>query len=202
MIFSSGWLRLGLLSLVTLAIVACFEETVPDVASETVSQAELKVSFQQALEIAEATADGKKAYSMERETEEGQPVIEVGIDGREIFVHAVNGEIVATDDLRETGDQEDVEEITEFIRLQSFATVSILEALQAGEEFAGEQAHTIELENEDGNLVYEVVVGRQEIYVDAGNGQVLYTEGGDAASEEQASSIQVPGGGNDDDDEE
>ncbi|MEL7143806.1 MAG: hypothetical protein AAGL08_16485, partial [Cyanobacteria bacterium J06573_11] len=38
------------------------------------------------------------------------------------------------------------------------------------------------------HLVYEVVVGRQEIYVDAGTGQVLYTEGGAGGNEtEQAS---------------
>jgi len=52
------------------------------------------------------------------------------------------------------------------------------------------------LENEDGNLVYEVGIGLQEIYVDAGNGQVLYTETvgkGDEIDDSQAkSSIQIP----------
>jgi uncharacterized membrane protein YkoI len=183
-------------------MVACMEEKIPEIVSESVSQSEFKVTFPEALAIAEATTDGKQAYSMERETEEGQPVIEVGIDGREIFVHAVSGEIISVDDLRTTGDQEDLEEITEFLELHALAIVPILEALQSGEAFAGEQAHTIELENEDGNLVYEVVVGRQEIYVDAGTGQVLYTEGGsDDDDTEQASSIQVPGGSDDDDDD-
>lgn len=190
----TSWLRLGLLSLAAVGMTACFEEKVPDVALESAPQSELKVSLQEALEIAEATTDGKKAYSLERETEEGQPVVEVGIDGREIFVHAINGEIIAVDDLRENGDPEDKDEIKEFLELQDLATVAILDALNAGEAFAGDTAHTIELDNEDGNLVYEVVVGRQEIYVDAGNGQVLYTE---EATAEQASSIQVPGGGND-----
>lgn len=200
MVFRNGWIRLGLLSLVAWGMVACFEEKVPEILSESTPQSELKISLQEALVIAEATTDGKKAYSVERETEEGQPVIEVGIDGHEIFVHAVNGEIIATDDLRETGDQEDIEEITEFLKLQSLATVSILDALRVGEELSGEPAHTIELENEDGSLVYEVVVGRQEIYVDAGNGQVLYTEGGaEETGKKQPSSIQIPGEGNDDD---
>lgn len=195
--FEKQWFKLGLISLAVLNITACIEEEIPDISLESVPQAEFKVTFPEALAIAEAMIDGKQAYSMEREKEDGQPVIEVGIDGQELFVHAVTGEIVSIDDLRETDDQEDLEEVTEFLQLQSLATVPILEALQAGEAFAGEQAHTVELENEDGNLVYEVVVGRQEIYVDAGNGEVLYTEGGSDANEtEQASSIQVPGGDN------
>lgn len=193
--FEKQWFKLGLISLAVLNITACIEEEIPDISSESVPQAEFKVTFPEALAIAEAMVDGKQAYSMEREKEDGQPVIEVGIDGQEIFVHAVTGEIVSIDDLRGTDDQEDLEEVTEFLQLQSLAMVPILEALQAGEAFAGEQAHTVELENEDGNLVYEVVVGRQEIYVDAGTGEVLYTEGGSDDNEtEQASSIQVPGG--------
>ncbi|MEL6232273.1 MAG: PepSY domain-containing protein [Cyanobacteria bacterium J06627_3] len=198
--FEKQWFKLGLISLAVLNITACIEEEIPDISLESVPQAEFKVTFPEALAIAEAMVDGKQAYSMELEKEDGQPVIEVGIDGQEIFVHAVTGEIVSIDDLRGTDDQEDLEEITEFLQLQSLATVPILEALQTGEAFAGEQAHTVELENEDGNLVYEVVVGRQEIYVDAGTGQVLYTEGGAGGNEtEQASSIQVPGDDNDDD---
>ncbi|NER30664.1 MAG: hypothetical protein F6J89_24370, partial [Symploca sp. SIO1C4] len=39
------------------------------------TQQKFKIKFDQALRIAEATTDGK-AYSMERETEEGKPVIE------------------------------------------------------------------------------------------------------------------------------
>lgn len=195
--FEKQWFKLGLISLAVLNITACIEEEIPDISLESVPQSEFKVTFPEALAIAEAATDGKQAYNMEWEKEDGQPVIEVGIDGQEICIHAVTGEIISIDDLRGTDDQEDLEEITEFLKLQALATVPILEALQAGEAFAGEQAHTVELENEDGNLVYEVVVGRQEIYVDAGTGQVLYTEGGSGGNEtEQASSIQVPGGDN------
>lgn len=185
-----GWLGFGILSLAAVGLTACFEEAIPEVSLESVPQSDLKVSLQEALKIAEATADGEKAYSIERETEEGQPVIEVGIDGREIFVHATSGEIISVDDLRVSEDPEDQEEIEEFLELQSFATVSILDALNAGEAFAGKSAHTVELDNEDGNLVYEVVVGRQEIYIDAGNGQVLSSE--EESADEQPSSIQVP----------
>jgi hypothetical protein len=83
--------------------------------------------------------------------------------------------------------------------LQKLATIPIQAALQATESFAGGQAHTVELENEDGNLVYEVVIELQEIYVDAGNGKVLYTETVRQANEtdetddsQPSSSIQAP----------
>lgn len=143
--------------------------------AEAVKTQESKITFQEALWIAE-TALGGKAYNMERETEDGKPVIEVGIDGKEVFVDADSGKIVLIEDLYQKGDREDIKEITETLELQKLATISIQEALQAAESFAGGQAHTVELENEDGNLVYEVVVKLQEIYVDAGNGKLLYTE--------------------------
>ena len=48
--------------------------------------------------------------------------------------------------------------------------------MQAAESFADGQVHEVELNNEDGNLVYKVMIASQEVYVDAGNGQVLFTE--------------------------
>lgn len=159
------------------------------------TQQRSKITLQEALQIAETTIDGK-AYGVEREIEEGKAVIEVEISGKEVFVDAESGEIVAMDDLYETGDREDLEEVNEALQLQPLAKTTIQEALEAAESFAGDQAHTVELENEDGNLVYEVGIGLQEIYVDAGNGQVLYTETvgkGDEIDDSQAkSSIQIP----------
>ncbi|NEO31639.1 MAG: PepSY domain-containing protein [Symploca sp. SIO3C6] len=133
---------------------------------------------------------------MERETEEGKPVIEVAMGGQEIFVDAETGEIVAIDNLYEKGDPEDLEEINEFLKLQKYGVIPIQEALEAAESFAGGQAHTVELENEDGNLVYEVVIGLQEVYVDAGNGKVLFSETISTVNKSDdsqfKSSIQVP----------
>ncbi len=134
-----------------------------------------KIKLQEALRIAETAVDGK-AYGMERETKDGKSVIEVRIDGKEVFVDAESGKIVLIEDFYQTGDRENIKEATEALELQKLATTTIQEALQAAESFAGGQAHTVELENEDGNLVYEVVIQLQEIYVDAGNGKVLYTE--------------------------
>lgn len=139
------------------------------------TQQRAKITFQAALRIAETAVNGK-AYSVERETEDGKPVIEVGIGGKEVFVDAESGEIVKIENLYQKGDREDIKEIAEALKLQKLATIPIQEALQVAENFAGGQAHTVQIENEDGNLVYEVVIKLQEIYVDAGNGKLLYTE--------------------------
>lgn len=154
-----------------------------------------KIKFQEALRIAETAVDGK-AYGMERETQDGKPVIEVRIKGKEVFVDAESGKIVLIEDLYQKGDREDIEEVTEALELQKLATIPIQEALQAAESSSGGQAHTVELENEDGNLVYEVVIELREIYVDAGNGQLLYTETVGQVNEmddsQPSSSIQAP----------
>jgi uncharacterized membrane protein YkoI len=149
-----------------------------------------KITFQKALQIAEA-AIGGKAYGVERETEGGKPVIEVGIDGQEVFVDAETGEIVLIDNLRQKGDREDIEEITKALELQRFAVVTIQAALQAGESFAGNQAHSVSIENEDGNIVYEVVVGLQKVFIDAGNGQVISTKAVGQAKENAYSTPEV-----------
>lgn len=154
-----------------------------------------KITFPEALRIAES-AMGSKAYNVERETEGGKPVIEVGIDEKEVFVDAESGKIVLIDNLQQKGDREDIKDSTESIKLQQLATITIQEALQAGETFAGKQAHSVELKNKDGNLVYEVVVDLQEIFIDAGNRQVLSTEPVGQSNENDApqfsSSIQIP----------
>ena len=53
------------------------------------------------------------------------------------------------------------------------------------------------MENEDGNLVYQVKIGQKEVIVDAGDGKVLYTEDVNQEDENNEasrpkSSIQVP----------
>ncbi|MEQ8536435.1 MAG: PepSY domain-containing protein [Coleofasciculus sp. D1-CHI-01] len=82
-------------------------------------------------------------------------------------------------------------------RLQSLAKITLEEAQQAAESAVGGTANSVELETEDGSLVYEVEIGQTEVYIDAGNGTVLYTENEDDEDEiSEASrpqgSIQVP----------
>lgn len=101
----------------------------------------------------------------------------------------------ASDGDGETND--DVEEQQEAAKLQPLAKITAQQARQAAQTSVGGQASKVELENEDGNLVYAVKIGQQEVKVDAGNGRVLYSENENQEDEKNEtsrpkSSIQVP----------
>ncbi len=74
----------------------------------------------------------------------------------------------------ETND--DAKEKQESAKLQSLAKITPQQAQQAAEAAQGGKASSVKLENENGNVVYSVVIGKAEVTVDAGNGQVLYAE--------------------------
>jgi uncharacterized membrane protein YkoI len=74
----------------------------------------------------------------------------------------------------ETND--DVQEQQESAQLQSLAKITPQQAQQAAEKAVGGKATHVQLENDDGNLVYSVIIGQKEVKVDAGNAKVLYTE--------------------------
>jgi uncharacterized membrane protein YkoI len=113
----------------------------------------------------------------------------------------------ASDGDKETNDggKEEAADAKETTKLQPLAKITAQQAQQAAEAPQGGQASGVKLENENGNLVYAVEIGTQEVKVDAGNGKVLYTE--TAKQENEAneanrprSSIQVseaPGGDGD-----
>jgi hypothetical protein len=85
------------------------------------------------------------------------------------------------------------EERCEAVKLRSLAKITQQQAKHSAEAALGGKATHVELENEDGNLVYEVLIGQTEAIVDAGNGQVLYTENENGTGASQSrSSIQVP----------
>ncbi len=79
----------------------------------------------------------------------------------------------ASDGDGETND--DVKDQQESAKLQPLAKITPQQAQQAAEQVGGGKASTVKLENEDGNLVYAVTIGQQEMKIDAGNGKVLYT---------------------------
>jgi len=65
--------------------------------------------------------------------------------------------------------------------LAKLATITADQAKQYAEEAVNgtETASKIELENENGTLVYEVTIGNQEVKIDAGDGSVLHIENTD-----------------------
>lgn len=95
----------------------------------------------------------------------------------------------------ETND--DAEEQQEAAKLQPLAKITAQQAQQAAETAVGGKASSVKLEDEDGNLVYAVEIGKQEFIVDAGNGRVLYSENENQEDEKNEasrpkSSIQIP----------
>jgi hypothetical protein len=87
-------------------------------------------------------------------------------------------------------------EASEVAKLQPLAKISASLAQQTAEAAQGNKASSTQLENEDGNLVYAVNIGHNEVKVDAGNGKILYTdntakEGSETEGSRPRSSIQV-----------
>lgn len=78
-------------------------------------------------------------------------------------------------------DTQEVSDSTEAKQLASLAKISEGQAKAAAEKGAGGTASSVELENENGNVVYAVTVGNKEVKVDAGNGAILHTETADSA---------------------
>lgn len=82
-------------------------------------------------------------------------------------------------------------------KLRPLAKITPQQAQQAAETSQGSRASSVKLENDDGSVVYAVVIGQAEVKVDAGNGRVLYTENTQENDQEGAepnhpkSSIQI-----------
>lgn len=92
---------------------------------------------------------------------------------------------------------DDTEEQQEQAKLQPLTKITSSQAQKVAEATEGGKANEVKLENEDGNLVYSVIIGQKEIKIDAGNGRVLYAESDNQNDEKDAtsrpkSSIQVP----------
>lgn len=107
----------------------------------------------------------------------------------------IGNQVEKSDGDGETND--DAEEQQEDAKLQYDAKISATQAKQAAETSVGGTASSVKLEDENGSLVYAVVIGNQEVKVDAGNGKVLYTENPNQENESNEaslpkSSIQVP----------
>ncbi|MBV9386591.1 MAG: PepSY domain-containing protein [Chroococcidiopsidaceae cyanobacterium CP_BM_ER_R8_30] len=86
-------------------------------------------------------------------------------------------------------------EQTEATKLQSLAKITPQQAQQSAETAQGGRASRVKLEDENGNLVYAVTIGQQELLVDAGNGRVLSSSNPNTEQNEgiqTRSSIQVP----------
>lgn len=94
--------------------------------------------------------------------------------------------------------QEEQQEKQEAERLRPLAKITLEQAQTAAQASQPGPVKEVQLENEEGNLIYEVTIADTDVGIDAGNGKVLYTEpanGPDSEEEKSTfspSSIQVP----------
>lgn len=93
---------------------------------------------------------------------------------------------------------EDTNEGQEIVQYEALATITANQAKQTAETAQGATAIEVELDEEDGSLIYEVEFADEtEVYIDAGNGEILKTElpgeeADDATETPLRSSIQIP----------
>jgi uncharacterized membrane protein YkoI len=98
-----------------------------------------------------------------------------------------------------TGENETANEQQETAQLQALAKITPQQAQQAAQAAQPGQVTGVQLEDENGSLVYAVKIGQNEVKVDAGNGKILYTETPNSEQNEgnrPRGSIQVPQSGN------
>lgn len=92
---------------------------------------------------------------------------------------------------------DDVQDQQELAKLQKLIKITPQQAQQAAEAIQLGKVSSVKLENENGNVVYSVVIGKAEVVVDAGNARILSNtsdrENGKEASEQKQpkSSIQT-----------
>ena len=101
--------------------------------------------------------------------------------GRLAYAQGQPNTIVAPQKTAEASDgdgeiNDDAQDKQESAKLQTLAKITPQQAQQFAEANQGGKASNVKLENEDGNVVYAVAIGQKEVKVDAGNGQVLYTD--------------------------
>lgn len=93
--------------------------------------------------------------------------------------------------------ENDAEDAQAMAQYQSLAKITPERAQQAAEAAQGGTATKVELDEQDGSLVYKVKFANAEVLIDAGNGKVLQTEvdgteESDATETPIQGSIQVP----------
>ena len=127
-------------------------------------------------------------------------VTALGTGGTIMIANAQNNSPTATRDARvaqtvdseadEDAENEDEDDAQEMAQYEALATITADQAKQTAEAAQGATATEVELDEEDGSLVYEVeFADKTEVLVDAGNGEILKTE---LAGEEEDEATETP----------
>lgn len=130
------------------------------------TQTQSSIAVMPAAQVAEKS-DGDGEANPATEAPEKAPKSQLQANQLSQKSEASDGDGETNDDLK---DQQEAK------KLQSLAKITPQQAQQSAEAAEKGKAIRVKLENEDGDLVYAVVIGQKDVKVDAGNARVLYTE--------------------------
>ncbi|KAF0817917.1 hypothetical protein KIS4809_3101 [Bacillus sp. ZZV12-4809] len=134
------------------------------------------ISIEEAKKIALSEAEGK-VESIELEREKGKQVYEIDVDnGKEDFdikINALDGEVISVKKEQDDDDQSEKEINAENI-------ISEQKAVEIAEQEVNGTMKEIELDEDDGQILYEVELktnkGEADVDIDAESGKVLKVE--------------------------
>ncbi len=133
-----------------------------------------KATYKSSVQVQDNLNESKEANEQGETSEEN----EANEQGEKAESNEAN-EADEADETAETGAENQAENV-ESTRLQSLAKITPEQAKSAALAQVSGTVKKVELENEDGNVVYGVEIqtadGDREVKVDASNGQVLHTE--------------------------
>ena len=144
-----------------------------------------KVSIADAIKVIEKKYPKAEIEKAVLDEEDGylvyEIVAEIDDEDFEFFIDAGNGKILKKEEIDEDEEDEEIECNSSVkiprIDLNKLAKITMNEAANAAKKVINGIVDEIKLEDEDGNLFYEVEIekGREEykVYVDPGNGKVV-----------------------------
>ena len=131
------------------------------------------ISVEEAIAAAQDEASGP-VDDVEIERRGDQTIYDIEIGSTNVVVDASNGSIVS---VKQDDDDDDDDRREETNTPQDFDNlISVDDAIEAARAEASGNVHDIELEDEDGLLVYSIEIGDYEVEVDATTGEVLSSE--------------------------
>lgn len=97
---------------------------------------------------------------------------------------------------READSDNEIPDAQEQQMLQAKATITADQAKQAAQAKLGGTASSVQLEDEDGTVVYNVIIGNQEVKVNAADGTITKIEAADTENESGDTEQMTTGHGN------
>jgi uncharacterized membrane protein YkoI len=132
-----------------------------------------ETTIDEAIAIALAEVPGR-VDGVEVERRGDRVVYDVEIDDTDVIVDATTGDVLS---VRADNDDDNDRRVSTPDTADTYAgVISVDEAIEAARTVASGTVHDIELEHEDGLLVYSIEIGNHEVEIDAHSADVVKVE--------------------------